>query len=212
MDKNLAQIPAIDPAHRTAIFAGGCFWCMQPPYDATPGVIATVVGFAGGKVENPSYEQVCAGGTGHLEAVLVIYDPEQISYADLVEIFWRSIDPTQTDGQFGDRASHYLTAILVANEEERAVAEQSKQALADSGYFDKPIASAIIDSTPFYPAEEYHQKYYLKQQAHYQAYKEGSVISATICPQPSFSAAIPPITPILGGNKNEVKIISEVRL
>ena len=174
MDKRLSSLPQVSSNHAQAVFAGGCFWCMQPPFDASEGVIATCVGFAGGTSPNPSYEQVCAGGTGHLEAVFVVYDPAVICYEQLIDIFWRSIDPTQTDGQFGDRASHYLTAILVASEDERAIAKASKDKLAASGIFAAPIATQIVDATPFYPAEEYHQQYYLKQQAHYAAYKEGS--------------------------------------
>lgn len=174
MDKQQAELPPLETGQARTIFAGGCFWCMQPPFDATEGVIATAVGFAGGSIPNPSYEQVCAGGTGHLEAVYVVYDPAIITYEALIDIFWRSIDPTQTDGQFGDRASHYLTAILVASETERQIAQASKERLAASKIFNAPIATEIIDSTPFYPAEEYHQKYYLKQQAHYASYKESS--------------------------------------
>ena len=104
MDKRKAPLPQATAEQQTAIFAGGCFWCMQPPFDATEGVVATSVGFAGGSVVDPSYEQVCAGGTGHLEAVYVVYDPAVVTYEALIEVFWRSIDPTQTDGQFGDRA------------------------------------------------------------------------------------------------------------
>lgn len=169
-----ANLPPIGPGQHSAIFAGGCFWCMQAPFDQTPGVIATVVGYCGGHIERPSYEQVCAGGSGHLESILVVFDPQVVSYAQLIDVFWRCIDPTQDDGQFADRAGHYLSAIMVADEDQRQAAEQSKAALAASGLFTQPIATQIILAQQFYPAEEYHQHYYRKQQAHYQAYSEGS--------------------------------------
>lgn len=173
-DSSYASIPDLPPGAQQAVFAGGCFWCMQPPFDATPGVLATRAGYCGGSVERPSYEAVCAGDTGHLEAVLVQYDPQQVSYPQLLEVFWRSIDPTQADGQFADRGSHYHSAIFVANDEERRQAEASRQALADSGTFTAPITTRILDAAPFYPAESYHQDYYRRNSLHYNAYKEGS--------------------------------------
>ncbi|TVR47341.1 MAG: peptide-methionine (S)-S-oxide reductase [Planctomycetota bacterium] len=166
--------PPLPPGHASAVFAGGCFWCMQPPFDETAGVLATYAGYCGGHLPNPSYEQVCAGGSGHLESVLVIYDPQRVSYAELIEVFWRSIDPTQGDGQFADRAGHYLSAIFVADDEQRQIAEAAKATLAESGIFNRPIATQILAAAPFYLAEDYHQHYYRKQVAHYQAYKEGS--------------------------------------
>lgn len=169
-----APMPSCEATQAQAIFAGGCFWCMQPPFDQCPGVIRSVVGYCGGQLERPSYQQVCAGNSGHLESILVIYDPQVVSYAELIALFWRTIDPTQADGQFADRGSHYHTAIFVATAEERAIAEEAKAALAASGMFQAPIATRIREATPFYPAEEYHQQYYRKQMAHYQAYKEGS--------------------------------------
>lgn len=158
----------------TAIFAGGCFWCLQPTFDSTPGVTATVVGYTGGKTESPTYEQVSSGATGHREAIQITFLPDKVSYRELVEIFWTTIDPTQADGQFADIGHHYTTAIYVNSAAQRAAAEESKSTLAGSGKFKKPIVTVIEDAAPFYPAEEYHQKYYLKSKMHYQAYKVGS--------------------------------------
>ncbi|WKZ58016.1 MAG: peptide-methionine (S)-S-oxide reductase MsrA [Bdellovibrionota bacterium] len=157
-----------------AIFAGGCFWCMEPPFDNTEGVLETIVGYTGGTLDNPTYEQVSRGGTGHREAVRVAFDPARVSYQKLLEVFWRNIDPTQDDGQFADRGTHYRTAIYVLNETQRALAEQSRQALIVSGKFKDPIVTEILEARPFYPAEEYHQNYYKKEQDHYEMYKRGS--------------------------------------
>jgi methionine-S-sulfoxide reductase len=159
---------------KLAAFGGGCFWCMQPPFDATPGVVSTRVGYTGGKAPNPSYEQVCEGTTGHIEAIEVEYDPAKVSYEKLLEVFWHQIDPTTPDGQFADRGTQYLTAVFVHDEDQRKAAEASKKALAESGRFDKPIATRILPAATFYPAEEYHQKYYLKKTFHYESYKAGS--------------------------------------
>ncbi len=157
-----------------ATFAGGCFWCMQPPFDAHPGVISTVVGYSGGTKENPTYEEVTTGHTGHLEAIEVTYDPQKVSYAELLDIFWRQIDPTQDDGQFADRGSQYETAIFYHTEEQKKAAEASKKNLSDSKLFDKPIVTGIAPAKKFWPGEEYHQKYYLKKTLHYKLYKQGS--------------------------------------
>lgn len=159
---------------RTAIFGGGCFWCMEPPFEQVDGVLEVMAGYSGGDEENPSYDQVSAGLTGHLEAVRVIYDPSVVSYNDLVDIFWRQIDPTDDGGQFADRGNHYRTAIFVTDEEQRRIAEASKQALDKSGMFDRPVVTRILPAKTFYPAEEYHQDYYLKNVLHYAAYKRGS--------------------------------------
>ena len=173
-ETSIAQIPPTPEGHATAIFAGGCFWCMEPPFDAVDGVTMTVVGFSGGTIPDPTYRQVVGGGTGHREAVYIIYDPAVVSYRELVDTFWRTIDPTQTDGQFADRGEHYQTAIFVENDQQRADAEASRQALADSGIFSRPIATVVLDRLPFYPAEEYHQNYYQKNVLHYKRYKVGS--------------------------------------
>jgi len=156
------------------VFAGGCFWCMQPPFDNTPGVLATEVGYAGGHVPNPTYEQVSRGDTGHLEVIRVTYEPSIVSYSQLLDIFWHNIDPTQGDGQFVDRGPQYHSAIFVGSDEERRLAEASKAALEASGKFASPIATDIRDAATFYPAEDYHQQYYRKNGLHYQMYKQGS--------------------------------------
>jgi methionine-S-sulfoxide reductase len=157
-----------------ATFAGGCFWCMQPPLDAQAGVISTVVGYEGGNTEHPTYEEVSSGRTGHLEAIEVVYDPKKVTYNQLLDIFWRQIDPTQVGGQFADHGSQYVTAVFYHNEEQKKAAELSKKNLNDSGLFDKPIVTAVLPAKTFWPAEEYHQKYYLKKTLHYKLYKQGS--------------------------------------
>lgn len=157
-----------------AIFAGGCFWCMVHPFDEQPGIKAVISGYTGGHVENPTYEQVCSGTTGHTEAVQIVYDPTVISYAELVEVYWRQTDPTDAMGQFADRGSSYRPVIFYHDAEQQAIAEASKQALAASGRFKDPIVTAIEPEQPFYPAEDYHQNYYQKNPLHYQLYSEGS--------------------------------------
>lgn len=143
-----------------AIFAGGCFWCMVKPFELTDGVLSVLSGYTGGHVENPTYEQVCSKTTGHTEAVEIIFDPEKISYSDLVELYWRQTDPTDAFGQFQDRGDSYRPVIFYTTDAQRAIAEQSKQALADSGRFDRPIVTTIEPAQPFYPAEGYHQAFY----------------------------------------------------
>lgn len=155
----------------TAIFAGGCFWCMEPPFENLDGVLEVVPGYAGGKEENPTYEEVSSGETGHREAVRVIYDPERVSYQKLLEIFWQNIDPQDKSGQFADQGFQYRTAIFYQNEEERKRAEESKAELARSGRFKKPIVTEIIKYTSFYPAEDYHRDYHLKNPVRYNTYK-----------------------------------------
>ncbi|MCL8496165.1 peptide-methionine (S)-S-oxide reductase MsrA, partial [Apilactobacillus sp. F1] len=146
----------------TAIFAGGCFWCMVEPFDQQPGIESVISGYTGGHVANPTYEQVCSHTTGHTEAVEITFDPEVISYKDLVEIYWRQTDPTDASGQFQDRGDSYRPVIFVNSEEQRKVAEESKKQLAESGMFDEPIVTSIEDAKPFYPAEDYHQDFYKK--------------------------------------------------
>jgi len=157
-----------------ATFAGGCFWCMEPPYDDLPGVISTSVGYTGGKTPNPTYEEVSTGKTGHVEAVQIVFDSSKISYWDLLQVFWRNIDPTNPFGQFADYGSQYRTAIFYHNQQQRELAIQSKDSLIASGKFDKPIATEIIPYIKFYPAEEYHQEYYKKHPLRYNSYKVGS--------------------------------------
>ncbi len=160
-----------EPKLAKATFAGGCFWCMEPPFDKLEGVIATTSGYTGGKVSNPSYEQVSYGGTGHLEAVEVVYDPAKISYEKLLEVFWHNVDPTDADGQFCDRGDQYKTAIFFHDEEQRRLAEESKQKLAGSSVLKEPIATPIRPAAAFYAAEEYHQDYYEKNPIRYKFYR-----------------------------------------
>lgn len=170
------DLPAAEntPSLKTATFAGGCFWCMQPPYDRLEGVVSTTVGYTGGDVPHPTYEQVSGGKTGHVEAVQVVYDPARVSYREVLRVFWQSIDPTDPGGQFADRGSQYHTAIFYHDEEQRREAEASKQEIAAHGPFRKPIVTAIVPAKPFYPAEEAHQKYYRKNSSHYKFYRSGS--------------------------------------
>ena len=158
----------------TAIFAVGCFWCMEPPYDDLPGIISTTVGYTGGKVENPTYEEVSSGETGHAEAVKIVFDSSKISYAELLRVFWRNIDPTNPFGQFADRGSQYRTAIFYLDENQKEAALQSKRELEESGKFKDPIVTQIVPAAIFYPAEDYHQEYYQKNPFHYNSYKVGS--------------------------------------
>jgi peptide methionine sulfoxide reductase msrA/msrB len=157
-----------------ATFAGGCFWCMEPPFEKLDGVREVVSGYTGGPEENPTYEEVSSGKTGHLEAVRVYYDSTRVSYETLLDAFWRSIDPTDSAGQFADRGSQYRTAIFYHNDTQRRLAEESKRELSASGTFDEPIVTPIHEAEPFYRAEEYHQDYYQKNPTHYKRYRKGS--------------------------------------
>lgn len=161
-------------AKEIATFAGGCFWCMVKPFDETPGIEAVISGYTGGHVESPTYQQVCSEMTGHLEAVQITFDPKIYRYEDLVELYWKLIDPTDAGGQFYDRGESYTTAIFVHSEEQRQIAEASKLALEQSGKFSKPIAVKILPAKPFYSAEDYHQHYYKKNPDHYNRYSVGS--------------------------------------
>lgn len=159
--------------YRTAIFAGGCFWCMEPPYDELDGVISTTSGYTDGQTPNPSYEAVSSGGTGHTEAVKVVYDPKRVSYEKLIEVFWRNVDPTDALGQFCDRGSQYRTGVYYTDDEQRRIAEQSKAALMEKRPFKAPIVTPIVAASAFYPAEEYHQDYYRKNPIRYKYYRNG---------------------------------------
>ncbi|MEN2467535.1 peptide-methionine (S)-S-oxide reductase MsrA [Ornithinibacillus sp. JPR2-1] len=152
---------------KKATFAGGCFWCMVKPFDQWDGVHAVVSGYTGGHVENPTYEEVKTGTTGHYEAVEITFDPSIISYNEILEVYWRQIDPTDAGGQFQDRGEQYRTAIFYHDEEQKAQAEASKQALAESGRFQKPIVTEILPAVTFYPAEDYHQDFYKKSETEY---------------------------------------------
>ena len=156
----------------TAIFAGGCFWCTESDFEKLPGVIGAESGYTAGRVANPSYEQVSAGGTGHTEAVRVSYDPAKVSYSQLVEYFWRTIDPTVKDQQFCDRGTQYRSGIHPANDVEKKTAEASREALLKSGKL-KQIQTEIVPASAFYPAEEYHQDYYKKNPLRYAYYRKG---------------------------------------
>ncbi len=160
-----------DPGLEVATFAGGCFWCVEADFDKVPGVVKTISGYTGGKVENPTYKQVSAGGTGHLESVEVYYDPNRVSYEYLLEAFWRMVNPTDAGGQFVDRGDQYATAIFYHNDEQKRAAEQSKDALAASGRYDKPIVTPIRPALTFYPAEDYHQDYHTKSALRYKYYR-----------------------------------------
>jgi peptide methionine sulfoxide reductase msrA/msrB len=157
-----------------ATFAGGCFWCMEPPFEKMRGVLEVVSGYTGGEREKPSYEEVSSGGTRHREAVRVRYDSTKVSYRELLDTFWRQIDPTDATGQFADRGSQYTTAIFYHDERQRRLAEESKAELQRSGHFDRPVVTVILSASPFYPAEEYHQDYYKKKPTHYKRYRAGS--------------------------------------
>jgi peptide-methionine (S)-S-oxide reductase len=157
----------------TATFAGGCFWCMEPPFDHLPGVVATTSGYTGGSLVNPTYAEVSAGGSGHVEAVQVTYDPAQVSYETLLNVFWQNIDPLDDSGQFCDKGSQYRSAIFTGSSQEAALATASKQALAAEKSFGQPIATDIVAAQTFYPAETYHQDYYLKHPVRYKVYRTG---------------------------------------
>jgi len=159
---------------RTAIFAGGCFWCIQPAFDKAKGVIKTVVGYCGGTEPNPTYELVSSEKTGYRESIEVTYDPAKISYDQLLDIYWRQIDPTQADGQFTDIGPSYRAAIFYGNDDEKKIAQASKEKLARSGKLDKPIVTEILPAMKFYPAEAYHQKYYQQNPEHFEAFEKGS--------------------------------------
>ncbi|HEO8418743.1 methionine sulfoxide reductase A [Mycobacteroides abscessus subsp. abscessus] len=157
-----------------ATFAGGCFWCMVSPFEEQPGIGGIVSGYSGGHVENPTYEQVKTGTTGHFEVVEITFDPEVFPYERLLELFWQQIDPTDPDGQFQDRGPQYRTAIFYHNNKQKVLAEKSKQAMAESGKFKKPIVTIIEPAATFYPAEDYHQDYHKKNKTHYKEDREKS--------------------------------------
>jgi peptide-methionine (S)-S-oxide reductase len=155
----------------TAIFAGGCFWCMEPPFDKLDGVVSTTSGYIGGHTANPTYEEVSAGGTGHAEAVKVIYDPAKTAYTKLLEVFWRNVDPTTRDRQFCDVGDQYRSAIFYRNEEQQRLAEQSKAQLEKTKPFPQPVVTEVVAAGAFTPAEQYHQDYYQKNPVRYHFYR-----------------------------------------
>lgn len=160
-DKTVAQ----------AIFAGGCFWCMAPPFNELPGVIKTIAGYTGGNVKNPSYQQVSSGGTGHFEAIQVVYNPARMSYEKLLDVFWHNIDPTNEKGQFCDQGKQYRSAVFYRDAEQQRLAEQSKTALEKAKPFPEPIVTLILPATEFFPAEDYHQDYYRKNPIRYKFFR-----------------------------------------
>jgi peptide methionine sulfoxide reductase msrA/msrB len=166
--------PMTNQSYEFAVFAGGCFWCMEGPFTALKGVTEVRSGYCGGPRANPGYEEVCTGRTGHYEAVRIKYNPDEISYSRLLDIFWRQIDPTDPAGQFYDKGSQYKTAIFYFNDEQKVLAETSKKELEASGRFNKPIVTGILPASPFYEAEEYHQEYHRKSENRYKAYRSQS--------------------------------------
>lgn len=154
-----------------ATFAGGCFWCMEPPFDELDGVLSTTSGYTGGRLENPTYDQVSSGETGHLEAVRIEYDPERIGYDALLHVFWRNVDPTDAGGQFCDRGSQYLTAIFYHTEEQKRAAEASRRELETSGRLPAPVVTEVVPAGDFYRAEDYHQDYYREHPIRYKFYR-----------------------------------------
>ena len=164
----LAQPASEGAKTATAIFAGGCFWCMEPPFDKIEGVVSTTSGYTGGSKPDPTYQEVSAGKTGHTEALKVVYDPAKVSYERLLEVFWRNHDPLSADGQFCDKGSQYRAGIFFGNEEEKKLAEASKAVVA--ARFKQPIVTEIVPASTFYPAEDYHQDYYIKTPIRYKYY------------------------------------------
>lgn len=157
-----------------ATFAGGCFWCMEPPFEKLDGVVKVISGYTGGQKENPTYEEVSSGTIGHYEAIQITYDPEKVSYEELLDVFWKNIDPTDAGGSFADRGPQYSSAIFYHSEEQGRMAELSKERLEKSGVFDRPIVTKIIKFEKFYKAEDYHQDYYRKNPIRYKFYRAGS--------------------------------------
>ncbi len=157
--------------YEKATFAGGCFWCMEHPFDEIPGVISVTSGYTGGNKKNPTYEEVSAGWTGHAEAVQILYNPAKVSYKKLLNVFWRNIDPTTKDRQFCDSGNQYRSAIFYHNDEQKMLALQSKEQLEKNKPFKEPIVTEIVRASEFYPAEEYHQKYYKKNPIRYTFYR-----------------------------------------
>lgn len=166
--------PSGEQCYETAVFAGGCFWCLEAPFQEAKGVIEVMPGYTGGHKRNPTYREVCSNLTGHCEAVRVTFDPALISYEDLLDIFWRQIDPTDAGGQFYDRGSSYATAVFYNDESQREKAEDSKKALDASGRFDSPVVTAVLPASTFYPAEDNHHNYHKKNPMHYKRYRRGS--------------------------------------
>jgi peptide-methionine (S)-S-oxide reductase len=165
------SLAAEENQYAKAIFAGGCFWCMEEAYEMVNGVISVISGYTGGKLANPTYEQVSAGGTGHTESVEVIYDPNKVTYQHLLEVFWHNIDPTTLNAQFCDHGNQYRSAIFYHDDMQKQLIDESKQAIENSKSFPQPIVTEIVPASIFYPAEEYHQNFYKKNPVRYKFYK-----------------------------------------
>ncbi len=172
--KSPPDAAGVATTYEKATFAGGCFWCMEAPFDKLKGVISVTVGYTGGHQENPTYEEVSSGRTGHAESVEILYDPTQISYGTLLDVFWHNIDPTTKDREFVDVGNQYRTAIFYHSEDQKRLAEESKRKLETSGKFGKPIVTEIVPAGKFYPAEDYHQHYYSKNPVRYKFYRFNS--------------------------------------
>ena len=161
------------PAHTVATFAGGAFWCMEPPFDEIDGVISTTTGYTGGSVENPTYKQVSGGRTGHAEAIQIVFDPQRVTYTDLLEIFWRNIDPTNAKGQFCDWGNQFRSEIFYHDAEQQRIASESKARLEEQKPFMEPVVTRVSAAGTFWPAEDYHQDYYKKNPVRYKFYRYG---------------------------------------
>lgn len=172
--EKVTQAQSADKTLEVATFAGGCFWCVESDFEKLDGVKEVISGYSGGQIENPSYKQVSSGVTGHIEVVQVYYDPQRISYGQLLDSLWRQTNPTDNGGQFVDRGEQYRTAIFYHNEQQRMEAERSKMALNDSGRFNKPVVTELLPLKKFWPAEEYHQDYYKKNPVRYKFYRYNS--------------------------------------
>jgi peptide-methionine (S)-S-oxide reductase len=168
-----AEAPTVPPGDAVAIFAGGCFWCVESDFDQVPGVVSTISGYTGGRKVNPTYQEVSSGSTGHAESVEVIYDPKKVTYEHLLDVFWVSIDPTVKDRQFCDTGNQYRTAIFYSNDGQRRAAEESKKKIEATKPFKAPIVTEITMAGTFYPAETYHQDFYLKNPVRYKFYRTG---------------------------------------
>jgi len=174
MGEKETHVTMMEGGEEKATFAGGCFWCMESPFEKLEGVKEVISGYTGGHKEDPTYKEVSTGGTGHVEAVQIIYDPSKITYSELLNVFWKQVDPTDSSGQFVDRGQPYRTAIFYHDEEQKHLAEKSKEELNKSGRYDRPIVTQIVKSSKFYRAEEYHQDYYKKNPIRYKYYRYNS--------------------------------------
>jgi len=170
----MPMTPSAEIEYKKAIFAGGCFWCMESPFKKIKGVKEVISGYTGGSSENPTYEEVCSGTSGHLEAVRVTYDPAQVSYKELLEVFWQQVDPTDPGGQFVDRGPQYRTAIFYLDEDQKATAEASREQIHAEGRHGRPIVTEIIPEAAFYPAEDHHQNFYIREPVRYRIYRAHS--------------------------------------